>query len=316
MRMLSYVNPTLHKLEAALVAAPQLDVTPVRSVDELAARMEGIEALVVSNMVYDQRLSALLSDTPSLRWVQATSSGVDRLLANPPPAGVVITNAAGIKSEPVAEHALALLLGLARQLHRSLQRQRGRVWDKTGLATGMRSLHGMHIVCLGYGAVGQAFARKAKALGARVTALNRSGSGGPPADQVDALSRLSDHLPTAEAVVLCLPLARETRHILGKVELARLRPDALIVNIGRGELIDEAALADALARGALAGAGLDVFHSEPLPAESPLWDLDSVILTPHVAGHGIDADGEFVRLVIKNAARIEQGRPLLNVVPR
>jgi len=175
-------------------------------------------------------------------------------------------------------------------------------------------LAGRQIVCLGYGAVGREVARKLAAFDAEVTVLTRSGQGAPPAQRILPYESLGAVLPTADAVILALPLAPGTRGIIGRHELALMKPTAVLINVGRGPLVDEAALVGALTEGRLAGAGLDVFAAEPLSKESPLWKCPGTILTPHLGGQGGDGERLLVQLIHENAARLKHGQPLANVM--
>jgi phosphoglycerate dehydrogenase-like enzyme len=207
-----------------------------------------------------------------------------------------------------------LLLALSRNLPRAFEFQHAGRWAMRELAPDVRSLAGKRVVCLGYGAIGREVARKLAAFDAEVIAVTRSGQGPPPAALIVPYGKLGEILPSADAVVLALPLAAETRNIIGRDELALMKPTAVLVNVGRGELVDETALAGALIERRLGGAGLDVFATEPLAAESPLWQCPGTILTPHIGGQGGDGDSLLVRLIHENAARLKRGEPLANVV--
>lgn len=312
--MIGFINPTLRKLEEMLLAADGLDYVPVRNASDLADRLTGTDAVLLSNSVYDADIARILHSAAGLRWIQSTSIGIDSFLAYPPPHDVIVTNAGGLKAASVAEHAVALLLALVRRLDRSLDLQRHARWGNTELVPEMRSLVGMSVVCLGYGAIGREIARKLSAFDATVTAINRSGAGSGHAHKVLPLSGLGEALTTADAVVLALPLTSETRRIIGREQLASMKPSAFIANVGRGELLDEEALADALRDRRIGGAGLDVFEIEPLSEHSPLWFCPNMVITPHMGGHGGDGDSLLTRLILDNAALLQRGAPLLNTI--
>jgi phosphoglycerate dehydrogenase-like enzyme len=315
MRMIGFINPTLRQIEADLLASQEIDFVSARTIAELGEKVAGAEAALVSNSTYDGAVAEVLRAAAGLRWIQATSIGIESLLSHPPRRDIIVTNAAGLKAPTVAEHAVMLLLALSRNLPRALEFQRSSRWAMRELAPNVRSLAGRCVVCLGYGAIGRQVARKLVAFDAEVIAVTRSGQGPPPAARIVPYGKLGEVLPAADAVVLALPLVAETRNIIGRDELALMKPTALLVNVGRGELVDEAALAEALIERRLGGAGLDVFASEPLAEQSPLWHCPGTILTPHLAGQGGDGDALLVRLVHENAARLRRGESLTNVVP-
>jgi D-2-hydroxyacid dehydrogenase (NADP+) len=313
MRMIGFINPTLRQLESELTASELIDFVPARSIEQLREKAPGAEAALVSNSTYTGAVAEVMHAMPNLRWIQTTSIGVDSVIANPPRKGVIVTNAAGLKAPTVAEHAVMLLLALSRNLRSMLRAQTESRWAVQE-APGVRSLAGKRMLCLGYGAIGREVARKLLAFDALVTAVTRSGDGPPPATEFAALGKLDEILPRADAVVLALPLAPETRHVIDRNRIARMKPGALLVNVGRGELVDETALAQSLNQGHLGGAGLDVFSSEPLPGDNPLWRCPRALITPHLGGQGGDGDRLLVWLIHQNADRLRCGESLANIV--
>lgn len=314
MRMIGFINPTLRQLEAELTASELIDFVPVRSLDELREKASGAEAALVSNSTYNGAVAEIMRAMPNLRWIQTTSIGIDSVLANLPRKDVIVTNAAGLKAPTVAEHAVMLLLAVSRNLSSALRAQKENRWAVQELAPGVRSLAGKRVLCLGYGAIGREVARKLLAFDTLVTAVTRNGEGLPPATEFAPFAKLDEILPRADAVVLALPLAPETRHVIDRDRFARMKPGAILVNVGRGELVDETALADSLNRGHLGGAGLDVFSSEPLPEASPLWHCPLAVITPHLGGQGGDGDRLLVWLIHQNADRLRRGEALANSV--
>jgi phosphoglycerate dehydrogenase-like enzyme len=233
---------------------------------------------------------------------------------------VQVTNAAGIHEINIPEHALALTLALARNLPIAIRLKAERRWDRVAAivgGVGVRVLAGTNLAVLGAGAIGAGIARRAAALEMNVRVLRRRP--GQPVDGAQAVvgfDGLHDLLGWADAVVIALPLTRETHHLIDERALARMKRSAHLVNVGRGEIVDEEALARALAAGTIAGAALDAFSVEPLPAESPFWTLENVIITPHVSGYLPDLHERLTALFAENLERYLAGRPLRNLVDK
>jgi D-2-hydroxyacid dehydrogenase (NADP+) len=214
------------------------------------------------------------------------TAGWDALLTHGAPSGMPISNSSGIWTPVVVEHAFAMLLGLLRCLP---QIERGRAegrWVQGAIRDSLSCLRTRTLVVLGMGSIGRAAARIAKAFEMRVIGVSRTPRTDAHADRVVGVEQLSAVLPEADALLISVPLTPATRHLVGAGELARLKPSAVLINVARGEVVDEAALVRALADGRLAGAGLDVFAEEPLPPDHALWRLDNVIISPHVGGYG------------------------------
>jgi len=255
-----------------------------------------------------------------LRWIHITAAGVGSVLFPQLAASdVVLTNGRGLHAEAMSEHAIGVMLAFTRRLHLSRDAQRERRWiqDEMWRHVPPSRLAGTTMLLVGLGAVGSAIATRARALGVRVIAVRRNPAPDPaPADEQHAASRLSELIPSADWVILAAPLTSETRRVMGAAELARMKPGAVLVNLGRGALVDEPALVEALRSGTVAGAALDVFEAEPLPAQSPLWDLPQVLVTPHVSGLAPDYWGRAIAMFGDNLGRFLEGRPLRNVVDK
>ena len=264
-------------------------------------------------------LAAVAGDMPRLRWVQSLAAGPDAVLRAGFAEDVVITSGAGLHSATVTEHALALLLALVRRLPAAGRAQAEHRWARE--LGGLQPLHpegavttllDARVLVWGFGAIGQTLAPVLRALGASVRGVARSAgerSGFPVVAEAD----LEAELAGTDVLVMVLPATEATRHALDARRLALLPPHALVVNVGRGTTVDEAALAGALTAGRLGGAALDVTETEPLPADSPLWDAPGLVLTPHAAGgRPVGADA----LVAENVAALLAGRELRNVVAR
>lgn len=221
-----------------------------------------------------------------LRWIQFLGAGIEGSLSPELlTSDIILTNASGVHAVPIAEHVFGILLMFARELHRCVRQQMRAEWNRDGFREQVRELHGATLGVVGLGAIGTAVAERGKAFGMRVIATRRNPQ--QKAKCVDLLlssAQLPDLLRESEYVVLCVPLTPETRGLIGERELRLMRRDAVLVNIARGRVIDQSALIRALQEGWIAGAGLDVFDPEPLPADSPLWQMPNVIITPHVSG--------------------------------
>jgi phosphoglycerate dehydrogenase-like enzyme len=254
-----------------------------------------------------------------LRWVQSLAAGPDVEVAAGFAPGVVITSGRSLHDETVAEHALALILAGLRGLRQLIPAQAEHRWrsDLGGVriegADGrVETLSGANVLIWGFGAIGQTLAPHLTALGASVTGAARS-AGRRAGYPVIAEQDLPDELARTDVLVMILPHSPDTRAALDATMLAHLPARAWVVNVGRGSTVDEDALVAALVEGRLAGAALDVFDTEPLPPESPLWEAPNVIITPHAAGGRPRAHAA---LVAENLAALLAGRPLRNTVSR
>jgi glyoxylate/hydroxypyruvate reductase len=249
-------------------------------------------------------MTDFLDHAPRVRWIQSSSSGVGEwvrrlgIVAAP----ITVTNAAGIHATPLAEFALFAMLYFAKHWRRMLDEQRAHHWQRTAIDT----LDGKTIGIVGLGQVGQAVARLAGALGMHVLGTRRD----------SGIERLRDLLRTSDYVVLCVPHTAETAGLIGPAELRLLKPSAVLINIARGTILDEAALIDALHHGRLAGAALDVFSHEPLAEQSPLWDMPNVLVTPHSMSTAGDENARLSDLFCDNLRRYVDHRPLRNVVDK
>lgn len=294
---------------------PDVRFVESTSAQETVRKLADADVFVVAGPYYPGAVSkAVTAAASNLRWIQTTSIGIDKFEEAGVPEQVAFTNAAGLKGRTVAEHTIALLLA---KVHALPQMERARAagrWARDELRSQVSSVEGKTLLLLGYGSIGREIARKAKAFDVKVVALNRSGDGTPPADAIAPITALGKWLPEADFVVCTLPLSAETNHLIGRRELSTMKPDALLVNVGRGPVVDQAALAEALRKKVIAGACLDVFETEPLPEDDPLWPQPDLILSPHVAGTGGPLARRFAELVSENLFRFKDGRPLLNEV--
>jgi glyoxylate/hydroxypyruvate reductase A len=254
--------------------------------------------------------AALLPRARRLRWIQQMGAGVERYLVAELPPHVVVTRAAGIFGPWMAEYTLAWCLFFTQRVEEFRRAQRRRRWAPRDPAL----LRGSALCVVGLGDIGRTIARAARGVGMRVLGVNRSGRPVPDADRVYPAARLREALRRADWVVLTVPLHPGTRRLIGAPELGAMRRSARLINVARGAVVDEVALAAALRRRRIAGAVLDVFATEPLPRRHPLWGLDNVVITPHIAGPSTPA--EIGPIFADNLRRYVAGRPLRHVVDR
>jgi len=245
----------------------------------------------------------------SLRWIQAAAAGVDALhAAGLPPEGVTLTRIAEGFGEPIAEYVLGHLLAIAQRVEAVHRHQAERAW----VPFETELLGGQTMGVAGVGAIGKVVAQRGAAMGMRTVGLARSPQEVAPFEQVYGEDELDAFLSDLDVLVLCLPLTPRTRHLIGRRELGMLKRSCILVNVARGAVIDEAALIEALDRGGIRAAVLDVFEREPLPADSPLWAMDNVTITPHHSG--LNRPAMIAGFFLDNLARYRSGRPLRGVV--
>jgi phosphoglycerate dehydrogenase-like enzyme len=304
---------------------------PAEYVEELRRRFPdvrflhaGDEAAMVrlvptAEVAFTSRLTErVFAAAPALRWVHSPAAGVGSMLFPAMKSSrVVLSNSRGMNAAAVAEHALMLMLAAVRRLPDAVRAQAERRWV-AGELSGLPSLRGRTLLIAGLGAIGRELARIASGVGMRVIGTRRETGDPRPEGVADAFgpADLPGLLPGADIVVLAAPLTPETRGMIGAAELARMKPSAWLVNVARGKLVDEPALVRALESGAIAGAALDVFEHEPLPAASPLWSMPNVIITPHVAGFRDDYWQAAADLFAANLRRYLSGEALANIVDK
>jgi phosphoglycerate dehydrogenase-like enzyme len=267
---------------------------------------------------------------PQLRWVQLLSAGADHLPGVWLESNFAVTTASGIHSATMAEYTIASMLAFAHKLHTLVRAQTHREWRRSGeFMSTVDAMRGHCLGMVGYGSIGRETARIAQALAMRVLALKRdpatrSDPGWMPAGLGDPDGHIPERfygpgerremLAECDYVAVTLPLTEVSRGFIGPGELAAMRQHAYLVNVGRGEVIDQGALIEALRSGRLGGAGLDVFEREPLEADSPLWEMENTILTPHMSGSFKGYVAAACELFAENLRRFAAGEPLLNRV--
>lgn len=299
------------QLERLRAAAPDVDI-------RLTTAEESERYLPTADAIVGWRLTAeQIERAPRLRWLQMSGAGVDGAeLTTLATRDVVVTNMSGVHAVNIGEHVLAMMLAFARQLPRLIRAQIARTWSDSNLRGGVFELHGQQLVVVGLGDIGLQVVELAQPFGLRVIGVRRRSLDQtiPGLDRITDLAGLPAALRSADHVVIALPLTHRTRHLFDAEMLAQMKPTAYLYNIGRGAIVDTAALIDALYNGRLAGAGLDVTDPEPLPADSPLWSMENVIITAHTSGATPRYWDRGLAVLEENIRRFAAGEPLVNVV--
>jgi len=314
---LTYLARSMEQEDLAQLrrAVPNVRVVTGLSRDEalkLAAQVHGIDGRYCS--------SEFLRAADALCWVQSTSAGVERYLAVPELRDnerIVLTNMRAVHGPTIADHAFAMLLALTRDLPYYLDPAQDGTWNRRGSGAPTIALQDKTLLVVGLGGIGSEVARRGKGFGMHVLATRRSDT--PPPPYVDRQTRphaLMELLPEADVVVLCVPLTKQTEGMIGADELGAFKPDAYLVNIARGKVVDTEALVKALQEGRLAGACLDVTDPEPLPPGHPLWTMPNVVITPHMSGRSALTAERWRAVYLENLRRFGAGEPLLNVVDK
>ena len=235
-----------------------------------------------------------LSPHSKLKWLQTWSAGVNNLpLQSLESRNIIVTSANGVHAYPISETIFAFMLGLTRKIHTYVNNQQARKWHHSGMKLEM---HEKTVGIIGVGTIGKEVAKIAKAFGMKVLGVRHSGMRQQFVDEMYTTNQLNEILPSCDYVVVTLPLTKETHRLFGSKQFDLMKSSAFFINIGRGEIVNEEALIHALREGIIAGAGLDVFEREPLSVDSPLWDMENVIITPHTSG----STEHYNQRVIKN----------------
>lgn len=310
-------DPDRARLEAALDPGKLLIVT--RNADLSDALAAHPEADVLCTFRPPENT---LSIAPNLQWLAMPSAGADGALR----AGLVreggqpiVTTANGVHTIPISEFVFSMMLMWARHWPVMFALQREHTWAdrQTWLRLSGGELDGSTLGVVGLGAIGRQVARLGRAFGMRIVAARRTATPGdfdPDVDKLVPTSELPSLLSEADYLVLAVPSTPQTHHLIGADELRAMKSSAFLVNIARGSIVDEPALVSALRSGVIAGAGLDVTASEPLPPDSPLWALPNVILSPHISGSTSRYSRRFTDLFLHNLALYRSGQPMINVV--
>jgi glyoxylate/hydroxypyruvate reductase A len=306
--------------DPSLIPAPRYvaDHVGTRPTLDPAASARWLGMLAEADVLFDFDWYApadMARNAPRLRWVQATSSGIGEYVRRKglDRTGIVFTNVAGVHGTPLAEFVVMGLLYLVKDVPRMRAAQDRHQWQRYSA----RQLAGQRVLLVGLGAVGGQIARTLDELGIEVWGLRRTGRSAPPGvRRLIPRMQLVSALAAVDAIVLAAPYTPETHHLIGAAEIGAMPAHAVVVNVGRGQLVDEPALVAALEAGRLGGAVLDVFETEPLPDDSPLWELSNVLVSPHSASTVATENDAIVDLFLDNLERFLAGRPLRNVYDR
>jgi D-2-hydroxyacid dehydrogenase (NADP+) len=293
---------------------PEMRVVHLPNYDSLQAELPDTDIFVGYSLRAQQ-----FKEAKKLQWLHSTAAGVAQLMyPELRDAGILVTNPRGVFSTPMAEHTMGLLIALARNFPDAVRHQdRGHwgqqpLWDRS---QGLSELNGKLLLIVGYGSIGKELARRARAFDMRVWGVTRSGKGDVThAERIVAVSELDQVLPEADYVVLAAPETPHTKHLIGPLQIGRVKTGSRLINIGRGALLDEAALVRALEAGVLAGAALDVTGIEPLPADSPLWKAPNLFITPHTSAVSDRLWDRETALLLDLLEHWFDGRELFNLV--
>ena len=277
---------------------------------QIVYEMDGAADVIIGDLSPEE-----LQPAKNLKWYHLVWAGSDRYKPSDFPAGAAFTNGSGAYGVTIAEHMMACILALYRQLRHYDRLQKAHCWDQDWQED---TLEGKTVLILGAGDIGCALARRLRGFDCRILGVRRTAGDLPQFDGMHTLAELDDLLPKADVVAGCLPGTKATAGLLDERRLRLMKPGALLINCGRGSLIDTDALVRVLQDGLLGGCGLDVVMPEPLPECSPLWDMENVILTPHISGasfgHVQEMEDRIYRLAAENLRRYLDGEELLNRV--
>lgn len=301
-------------IERIRAAAHPRDLIVSTDLDEIGKHLNEIE-IIVGHPPAD-----VLFRAENCRWVQLFSAGADALLMRHPEARDMdfqLTNVSGIHAISITEHIFSLLLTLSRSIHRSIRVQSRHDWAKYSHAE-VREAAGSTMCLIGVGSIGSRVARTAHTFDMRVVAVRRHPGLDTPqgVEQVYGTEDMNEALAQADWVVVCTPHCPGTHEMIGRSQFQAMQRHAFFINIGRGKVVDEPALIEALREGWIQGAGLDVTYEEPLPDESPLWDMENVILTAHYSGQAPAYGQRAGEIFLDNLRRYTEGRPLRNQVDK
>ncbi len=295
---------------------PQIEFTIARTDDDFARDIADAEIMIGWTADYSTRIAELAkSRAENLKFIQFCTSGIDTPLKNGGfPPNVIVANCAGLRAANIAEHGFGLILHHTRQLAFAEEARRQKRWTRSETSQRIRPLRGSTLCILGMGHVGQALARRAKSFDMRVIAVSRAYEPDDVVEECFLREQLNDALAQADFVAICLPSESATQGLMNINRFHAMKRSALLINLARGDILVESDLIEALQTGLIAAASLDVTHDEPPDQNSPLWTLDNVTLTPHVAGAGREDADILIGMIAENLRLFLSGKPLRRVV--
>ena len=303
MRLVAIAKPSFPPLER-LRSIEGVELTVGDDVDSLRGRIAGADAILLAPR-FGSLLSALWIEVKTVRWIHALAAGVETLPFDLlQRSEVIVTNSRGLYADALAEFAIAAMLWFAKDLRRLVRDQEAAKWEPYTV----ERLEEKAVGVIGYGGIGQAVGRRTAALGMHVLPVRRTRELGD--------ASLDDVIAQCDYLVISTPLTPATHHLLDRQRLERMPQHAVLINVGRGAVVDEAALIQVLQQKRIRGAALDVFETEPLPSSSPLWQLPNVLLSPHTADHTADSHDRAMAFFLENLSRFRRGEPLENVVDK
>lgn len=302
MRLLVIAPPDFAPLDLLRAEAPDVELILGTDADALRGEAATCDAVLVAPR-YGSLLTELWRELGRVRWIHTLAAGVEflpfDLLRR---SSIVVTNSRGLYADALGEFAIAAMLWFAKYLRRLVRNQSAHVWEPYTV----ERLEGKSVGIIGYGGIGRAIGARATALGMRVTGVGRRQEAVEPT--------IDDVIAKSDYVVMSAPFTPSTFRLLSRERIALLQSHAVFINVGRGKTVDEEALVEALREGRIRGAALDVFETEPLPHDHPLWELDNVLLSPHTADRTSDSHVRAMQFFIENLRRFRAGESLGNVV--
>lgn len=304
MRLLVIAPPDFGPLALLRREAPDVELSVGTDAEALRGDAARADAVLLAPR-YGSLLTDLWLELKNARWIHTLAAGVESLPFDLlQRSDVVVTNARGLYADALGEFAVAAMLWFAKDLRRMMRNQEARRWEPYTV----ERLEGRTVGIIGYGGIGEAVGRRAAALGMRVVPVRRRQEIGEPT--------VDDVVAHCDYVVMCTPLTPRTHRLLSRERIAAMQPATVVINLGRGATVDEEALVAALRGHRIRGAALDVFETEPLPPDHPLWHLDNVLISPHTADHTADSHTRAMQFFIENLRRFRAGEALENVVDK
>lgn len=316
MKIVAYLTNSRFDLNDFGKRFPDHQFVVTSDFDALARELPDAEVFITTNRPYlPDMVEVVNSNAKKLKWIQFTTSGIDKALRSGGfPKGVTVTNTAGMGAPMLSEHAFYLFLAVGRRIRETEAASRDHKWIRDEISPSIIGMTFKTLCIVGMGATGQETAKRAKAFGMTVLGVSRGYEPDDLVDEVFPRERVKEALARADFILLSMPSTAETKDFINDDTLSVMKQTAVIVNVARGALIDEDALIRACTEGRICGAGLDVTQVEPTPADSPLWDVPNIIVTPHIAGTGGDNTAQLFDIMGDNLERYLAGKPLTRVL--